>query len=214
MHEDNLKENIDPQSTYELCLDGYQHIVFDDLVPKTALYFEIHKKFQEEGDIFLNAAPLFAYFMQSLELDIFLSIAKLLDDNRSDRNILKFISYCETNRKKIKWKDGEIPQKIINKHRGEIELRQDFIDKIVTRRDKFLAHNDKEFFLDRQKLDEEYPISASEVVDLIRCFQRILGDHSRGFNGRARISMDGFVTAAAYKLIDQMMQNSVTESSS
>ena len=86
---------MDVQETYESLLKGYQQIVFDDLTPKLALYHSLYKNYEENNEVFLDKAGIFAYITHSLEVDTLLLMAKLLDGKRSDRNIIKFIDFLE-----------------------------------------------------------------------------------------------------------------------
>jgi hypothetical protein len=196
---------MDVQEMYESLLKGYQQIVFDDLAPKLALYHSLYKKYEENNEVFLDKAGIFAYVIQSLEVDTLLLMAKLLDGKRSDRNILKFIAFSDSNRLAINWKNGNIPAELITKHKELIAEKQAVINRITVRRDKFLAHSDKQYFLNRDKLDEDYPVSIDDLIGVVQCFQRILTDHSFGLMSGGRASYEGFFYIAVDNLLNKIM---------
>lgn len=196
---------MDVQEMYESLLNGFQQIVFDDLVPKLALYHSLNKKYQENNDVFIDKAGIFAYVIQSLEVDTLLIMAELLDGKRSDRNIIKFIDFSESNRLTIKWKDGSIPTEQIKKQRELIAENQATIERITVRRDKFLAHSDKKYYLNREKLDEDYPVSIEDLINLTRCFQKILSEHSFGLKNGGRVSYEDFFYIAVDNLLNKIM---------
>lgn len=196
---------MDVQETYESLLKGYQQIVFDDLTPKLALYHSLYKKYEENNEVFLDKAGIFAYIIQSLEVDTLLLMAKLLDGKRSDRNIIKFIDFSDSNRLAINWKNGNIPAELSKKHKGLIAEQQATINRITVRRDKFLAHSDKQYFLSRAKLDEDYPVSIDDLIGVVQCFQRILTDHSFGLMSGGRASYEGVFYIAVDNLLNKIM---------
>lgn len=196
---------MDVQETYESLLKGYQQIVFDDLTPKLALYHSLCKKYEENNEAFLDKAGILVYAIQSLEVDTLLLMAKLLDGNRSDRNIIKFINFSDSNRLAIKWKTGNIPAELTTKHKELITEQQEIIKRITVRRDKFLAHSDKQYFLNRDKLDEDYPVSIDELIGVVQCFQKILTDHSFGLMSGGRVSYEDFFYIAVDNLLNKIM---------
>lgn len=169
-----------------------------------AMFDHIGKKIDNEYDLITQTEPLIFYIYSSIQVDIFLTLAKLLDGRRSDKNILKFINFSEANRTKITWNSGVIPHDIILKHKKLIEKFKTTIDIINIRRDKYLAHSDKEYFLDRNKLDQDYPIGRDETIEIIKCFQQILSDHTMGLNNSATLSIDGFVYIATDNLLNKL----------
>jgi len=178
--------------------------VAEDLVPKMAMFDHIGKKIKNEYKLVEQTEPLLFYIYNSIEVDVFLTLAKLLDGNRSDKNILKFISFCESNRKKITWKSGIMPHSVIEEHKRLIKEFENTISIIKIRRDKYLAHSDKEYFLDSKKLNKDYPIRNLEMIEIIKCFQKILGDHTMGLNNSAAISVDGFFYIATDNFLNKI----------
>ncbi|MFY0729959.1 hypothetical protein [Pseudomonas sp. NFX15] len=196
---------MDVQQTYENLLKQFQHIIFEDLTPKLSLFDVLDTRIQNDQETFFDKVHIFGYFWQSLETDVFLILAKLLDGKRSDRNIIRFIDFCESNRTKIHWLEGVIPIESIIRHKQHLADHRETINKITIRRDKFFAHSDKIYFLDRDKLDQDYPVRTSDLMDLTRCFQRIITDHSLGLNRSGRASPDGYFYVAADNLLNKLM---------
>lgn len=194
------------QENYEESLKGYVNIVSMNLVPKMAMFDQLSISL-ESGCPQIEKQPLIFYLFDSIQIDVFLILAKLVDGTRSDKNILRFIDFCESNRKVITWKSGQITQDLITNHRNKISNVQNTIEKIKKRRDKYIAHLDKDYFLDINKLNEDFPIDREEMKDLTRCFQQILADHCQGLEGIIPVSIDGFFNIAMDNLLRKLCDN-------
>lgn len=66
---------------------------------------------------------------------------------------------------------------IIDCHIAQLQARQDVIARIRTHRDKEIVHLDKEYFNNPQALDENYPLNADDIDDLMEVVSRILREH-------------------------------------
>lgn len=203
--------NISPeQKQYEEMLHGFSHIVAAELVPALAIYDTINRALTEDGDRLTRAEPLLHYLHKSLELDVFLTFSKLLDGHRSERNIIKFINFCDANHRKINWQKASTSSKqptmmeLVIEHRLMLVKRHGIINKLKSRRDKYLAHSDKEYFLNLSKLDEDFPVSTKDLVDLAQCFQRIVNDHTWALESKSAISIHEFVYAATENFLEKV----------
>jgi hypothetical protein len=191
------------QGTYETNLSRYKDIVFNDLLPKFGVYCALIDKMTKDLSI-LEKEPLIHLLLQSTEVDLFLILARLLDGNRSDKNIIKFNNYCERHRKDIFWKDKCLSNVVISKHNKMIQDNVSTIQTIANRRDKFLAHSDKEYFLEPHKINEDFPIDINSHKKLIQCFVNILNDHSDGLNGIKSMAVNDVFYASTYNLITRL----------
>ena len=191
------------QEDYETNLSRYEEIVFNDLVPKFGIYCTLKNKLTMVPSL-LEKEPLLAFLLQSTEVDLFLLLAKLLDGNRSDKNILKFNNYCERNRKNIFWKGKCLSNEMISRHKDMIQDNLSTIQTITIRRDKFLAHSDKTYFLEPHKVNDDFPIEIENNEKLIQCFVNILNEHSNGLKGTAKMAVNDVFNASTYNLITKL----------
>jgi len=68
-------------------------------------------------------------------------------------------------------------RKIIDQNISDLDSFNDLINRIKSWRDKFIAHFDKSCFDKPLAIYEKYPITNSEIEELIECVARILHDH-------------------------------------
>jgi hypothetical protein len=68
-------------------------------------------------------------------------------------------------------------REIIKKNIRELNSFNDLINRIKSWRDKFIAHFDKTFFDTPSAIYEKFPITNSEIDELIECVARILHEH-------------------------------------
>lgn len=66
---------------------------------------------------------------------------------------------------------------MIDGHIAQLEARKDTITRIKGRRDKAIAHLDREYFDDPQALSRDYPLTDNELDDLIELVGSILRKH-------------------------------------
>lgn len=201
---------VQEQNQYEEMLRGFSYIVAAELVPALAIYDRLNRALIVDHDDLIEAEPLLHYLHKSLELDVFLTFSKLLDGHRSERNIIKFVNFCDANQKKIVLGNASATtnqstmKELVVKHQKMLAERQDTIVRLTSRRDKYLAHSDKKYFLNLTKLDEDFPVSTKDLVDLVQCFQKIVNDHSMALESKAALSIHDFVYAATEKFLGKV----------
>lgn len=88
---------------------------------------------------------LFTSIAESLHVDVVLLLAKLFED-RSDRNIPRFLNFVETNLKHLKWASQSITPGDLAHQRKLLESHAQTIQNIKAQRDKYFAHHDKRHF--------------------------------------------------------------------
>ena len=136
---------------------------------------------------------LFTSIAEALHVDIILSLAKLFEE-RSGRNIPRFLNYVEANYTHIDWARQRITHDEITAQRKLIEPHTQAIQSIKGQRDKYFAHHDKEYFTDSSGLNDDFPLTKDAIINLVRLLQKILGEHSFALNGSMRVSIAEFAT--------------------
>jgi hypothetical protein len=193
------------ENEYEKYLDRLNHLIYSELVPKTAVfdYFTEHLYKVDENPY--EVEPMLWFIQSALYSDITFSIFRLFDKN-GDRNIFHFLNYTEQHLHSIAWKTP-LSLTEINEQRAALSAVTTQIENLRKRRNKFFGHYDKKFFYEPQKIDDDFPFSNEDAKILVRVLQRIISGHMRAFHGRGSLSLEGFIYVAAEKLYEAMRKN-------
>lgn len=201
-----LKDEI--QKQYEGWLSGYAGLVHGNeppgLAAKLATYMELLSQHRKYGEDLWRIDALLAVFINALEVDLHLAMAKLLEaPGRSDRSLFRFLKYCQDNRRLISWQSGSPIDSELQTQLEALEKHRDTIDRLMARRDKFFAHLDKMYFHSPAKIYEDYPLRSEDVIALANSMIKIVADHQRGLGGGISIHTAEFYSIAA----DNMVRN-------
>jgi hypothetical protein len=176
--------------------DGFTHIVFGEIHPKIGIYNAL----LNNREIIEND-PALVLIVNALEIDIKITLAKLLDGNRSERNIIKFINFCETNSKHIPWKGETSLVNMVKKHKELLDANEDSINRLCKQRDKYFAHYDKKYFQNKDKLEEDFIMPFKEIIKIINIFGKIVSEINLGYKGSSPISIGDMYNAYMYNVI-------------
>lgn len=185
---------------YEQYLNRLDGIIYQEVVPKTAVfdYFTSHLYAYDSEPY--QVEPLIFFLQSAFYSDITFSIFRLFDKS-SDRNIYHFLNHTEQHLSSIRWKTPlDLTQ--INQQRHALVQVSDQVENLRKRRNKFFGHYDKKFFYEPEKMNDDFPFSNEDAKTLVRVLQGIISEHNHAFHGRGSISMDNFVYLAAEKLYD------------
>lgn len=196
------------QSNYEKRLQNYAVLIHGNapsgLVAKLATYSSLLKQHARHGDRLWEIEPLLGPLVQSVEVDLHLATAKLLEKpQRSERSLFSFLTFCLMNRTNIPWKSGSPPVDVLQRQLEELEGHRPTITTIMGRRDKFFAHLDKRYFDDPNKVFSDFPLDDTAVIDLINCVVRIVSEHQASLNGTVNFHLAEFYEIA----VDNMVRN-------
>jgi hypothetical protein len=140
-----------------------------------------------------GALNLGAYFFQlttySMTRIYLVELAAILSE-KEERSLINWLrkaciharSICPTcynpnkKNKRETIKENEY-RKIIDKNISDLDSFDDLISRIKSWRDKFIVHFDKSFFDTTKAIYEKYPITNSEIDELIKCIAQILHEH-------------------------------------
>lgn len=169
--------------------------------------FDVTLDHQEKfGEELWEAAPAMFTFARALQIDLTLSIARLLEEPNGrfkSTSIKRFLDFAAENAAHIKWADGPIDVAKVDSHLGLLEDHADVIGSIKGQRDKGLAHLEKKYFLDPEALEADYPIDAHRLRSLCGSLATILREHEMGLNGGASVS--GFWSSPHVIHTDRML---------
>lgn len=196
------------QTNYENRLSRYGALIHGNeplgLVPKLAMYSSLVRQLARYGDRLWTIEPLLSPLIQSVEVDLHLAVAKLLErPRRSDRSLFAFLDFCLTNRANISWKTGVPSQTKLEEQRDALEAHRPTIDAIMARRDKFIAHLDKRYFADPAAIFSDYPVGEGNVITLVNSVIHIVSEHQWSLQSAAN-----FHVAEVYEIgVDNMVRN-------
>jgi len=200
-----MKDSI--QKSYKQYLTFYVDFLYGGkstgLYNKLEIYstlFEQHNKF-DEG--LCGVEPLLEHFLESIEVDLHLSLAKLLEPTkRSGYSIFAFLEFCKNNCKIISWSSGTMTEDFVHEQLSRLQNLNGTINKIIGRRDSFFAHLDKKYCLKQNAISEDFPLEQSKVIELTNCVITIIQQHQWCLKGRANVGAPGHFKT----LVEQMMQ--------
>ena len=125
------------------------------------------------------APAFFSIARKSIFQEAFLTLGKLFKTTGgSERNLIKLLNLIESEIK-IFDDNGQKELKLkIGFYRDEIEARAVSVNKITRWRDKLLAHYDKEYFTNPNKIVDDSGLSLEEIRDLIDVARTMINDIS------------------------------------
>ena len=147
------------------------------------LYLRLAEQHKEDVDVMNTAHIFFRRVFEAVESDIIVSLSKLYEIGRSDRNLMKLVNYVRSNRTSVDWGYEEISREQTEEHEQLIKEQKEVVESVINRRDKFYAHHDKEYWGDGGDLTEDFPLDVDGVEGLLEVAERIVGDYYRALTG-------------------------------
>jgi len=175
------------------------HIELERLYRFFYVYKRIHERFKDRIDE-INLAPcFFRTVIDGLFSVIILWVEKLTSKNSKQRGFCDLLIFIKNNRgifsvanlrkrrnyPKDHWmvKGRKAPNlSSVNQDIGRLE-KLPALGSIKIRRNKFHAHFDKEFFYDRELLQDKAPISWRELEKILEILKEILNKYSAAYDG-------------------------------
>jgi len=169
-----------------------------DLELKFRIWLALTEELRQRPET-LNLAPgFFVPVRSALVTDVILSLSRLFED-RSDRNIPHLLRRIEQDLSRLESKKEilrsptpdvpplevgiEIDLETIQQHRLRICEAEKLVTVLLTHRDKFYAHHDKEYFGEPSKLQDEAPLGSKDIESLILTAEEILTTYLAAFKG-------------------------------
>lgn len=202
-----MKEVV--QAQYEQRLSRYAALIHGNeppgLVAKLAIYSALLEQESILNERLWKIEPLLYPLIQSVEIDLHLATARLLErPNRSDRSLFRFLEFCRENRTLITWLDGTPPPAdLLQAQIDQLEAHRPTIDAIMGRRDKHFAHLDKKYFDGTASIHEDFRLSQSDVIALVNAVIGIVSAHQRRLSGQMNFHLAEFYRVA----VDNMVRN-------
>lgn len=129
----------------------------------------------------------FLLVVNSFYNTILLELYKL-SSHKESRNIIDWLNKAKDNCKALNLKQSirygkykvvksSVYTELIVQHQIMIKDVEDTIHKLQDRRDKFIAHSDKKYFANPEKLMKDFPITDKDISSLIDTINEILHKH-------------------------------------
>jgi hypothetical protein len=130
----------------------------------------------------LNVAPaFFRNIQEALLTDIILGLDKLYADGKdAKRSLVHYLGQVKTHFHTLKPSTDKFSAELIQHQLTEIELVRPLLYNLKVHRDRFYAHHDPKYFDNPYKLNEDAPLSPSDLSSLTELAKDILHAHYGG----------------------------------
>jgi len=176
---------------------------------KIDLFIHLKKKLDADDEDIDLGPVMFGPVLDSLLSDSVVSLAKLFEGDRSDRNLIRFLNFTMSNRSEIDWSQ-EIGVEEIKDQKESVEDIDGKIKNVMRQRDKYFAHHDKEYFSDSGRLSKDYPASIDDVENLVSTAWDILNDHRFALDRSKRIPRNDFAVAGMEQMFEALRRENRT----
>ena len=75
------------------------------------------------------------------------------------------------------------------------------MENIINQRDKYFAHNDKEYLSNSDRLSEDYPISIEDVDNIMSTAWDILNNHKYALDYSKRVPRNDFAVVGMEEVL-------------
>lgn len=189
----------DPHKQFKLYLDRLFEEVFH-IDSKFELYYHLLERKYNRLQAMNISPAFFQLIMDALLTDSIISLSRLYDSyksiKRSDRNLIRFLNFVESNidifpsDKETLMRhncDYIVDKNLIDSHRAKINEMTPILDNLFTWRDKYVAHFDKTYFSNGERLKEDASIKFGEIRGLISLADEILNSYSAVYDGNVNM---------------------------
>jgi hypothetical protein len=130
-------------------------------------YFHMCYGDKEWEDVYKISPGFFSLARQSFQYQYFLILAKIYESSgRSDDNLVKLLNFVQSNNGQITMTKKEELNQLISDLNNKLSRFEDTIMKVMTFRDKVIAHNDKAFFDLEKRKNFAVDISYDDICSL------------------------------------------------
>lgn len=180
LNKDELKEEI------EVYLNDFK-MIYDSF----EIYRGIKKSVPEYSREINSISQLIVPILESLQYTFLMGLAKMLLEDE-DKNILNLLNLCGYNKDIFPTehrRDYICEEEVISFETREVNILEDIkniknqlrihkqaISNLDTIRNKFLAHNDEEYYSDVSKLFKENAITYAEIEKLLEVIKNSLNN--------------------------------------
>ena len=163
----------------------------------------------EQYDIKENrvAAPVLFFVLLPALFDHLMLAAARLYEKKGDRSIQRLLRIVQSMPTEIPWKDQGFSVSEIMRQQSLIESNASLLEKLKVRRDKVLAHMDKDYFNDPGKIEKDYPITILELLNLLRATQALLAAHAQAVGLGVPISFGDWIGVLTDRMVNTLREH-------
>lgn len=195
-----------PVKQYELYVSTYCDLIYSKVALKLGAYKAHVEALKREPYDMNRANPLMPLMVESIQIDCVMTVSKLIENGRGDRTFQKFLAFVESNIKAISEVYPEISVSLVAEQRVALEAIESQVRSILTQRDKYFAHADKEYFFTPNKITEDFPGTYTELTKIIQTLQGIVSKHKQLTTGGCPVCMAGFAYAFSDKTLNHVKE--------
>lgn len=138
--------------------------------------FDIYKYIKQNSEIYPKETEQISFFLQPILVSLLnstlLDMSKILD-SRNQKNVNKLMEKCIANIKLFCDDSNDVREKneklkLFKKIKQELETNKLVIEKLNIYRDVYLAHTDKDYFMNAKKLFEEYKTTYEDIEKILK----------------------------------------------
>lgn len=193
---------IDLQEYYESYVSRLNDIIYNNIAIKLGTLRGFNQSLKEDYDKTIKSFPLLYFIVESLQVDCVLTISKLIENDRGDKTIQKFINFVSSNRTKLKGKHIYKLSEIILENKEELEKHKIIIERILFQRDKYYAHSDNNYFLTPGNLIHDFPSTQDDLATITVALQNIISKHTYAINGSMTICISDFAYVNTFRTME------------
>lgn len=135
------------------------------------LYFDMrynNGRNERVDEVYKIAPAFFGLARKAIQTEAFLAVSKLYEpEGRADYNLFKLINYIKGNAKNIEPERYKELNKIVCELETELKSKSGVAVNLLYVRDKVIAHNGKEHFLEVEPKNYPNSLTFEEIVELI-----------------------------------------------
>src|SRR5690606_25668393 len=176
--------------------EEYLQTLYEELIninENLKLWLYVHNF---DNGLIINRAPnFFNRILSALFESVIISLTRLFDSykkiDRSDRNIIRFINFIESNinvfpldtsQQNNKKSKDKLVGDFIKNHRELINTLNPILDNLFVLRYKYINHFDSKYFNNVSQLLKDYEIKVTDIEKIIKSAEKILDDYSMLYN--------------------------------
>lgn len=153
------------------------------------------------------AAPVLFHVIVPVLFDHLVLEAAKIYEKKGERSIYKLVNIAQSAYSTIEWQRQDLSLPKIAQQKQLIDSHSVVLTRIKSRRDKVLAHMDKEYFDDPEKINEDFPIEITELIDLLHSAQDIVALHAVSVGIGVKISFGDWIHVFTERMVTTLREH-------
>lgn len=106
---------------------------------------------------------------------------RLIDEHPDSKGIEKYLGFVGNHPRIFRKIEPEIVNKFINDDKASLKIMHKAVKNILGLRDKYYAHIDRKYFMNKDKAFNDYPVTPEDIENLFILIGGILGKYNEFF---------------------------------